>query len=801
MIEKRISLKIETGDAKRQLQDIKDSLAGIDKNMPSSKSKPFEGVANSSKTARKALIDYTGSLSNANRIVIQSSNYATLAEKAALAQDTALRKLNKVYDEGRIDLVAYNAALAETNKRNAYAVGELSRTTDASGRSTASFKVMRGSLAGLSYQFQDMAVQAQMGTSWFTIIGQQGPQIASYFGALGAVLGVVVAISAAVGGVLYKSIKAANGESENLKKTMQSLGKVIKQNSEGVYEFSDSIVNLTKVSNSASNIKIALALYDAKNSIKRSSEEIGKSIKSVGSNFGNLFNFFRGGYLDDIRKVQGASLDLSKVLDGTIKPSTINAGYDLSESMNRLRNLTSDVADQFGLTKKQATDFVSSLSGIGSSSTTKDFNKLQDSINGVFNSLNVADLTKEQEKFLRLASSISEAAQNGATAAKIVDKLTKSVDGPIVAFSRPFDEASISSIKLTESVSKLTNQNDIFLTSEQKKSNVLASTRSLMSSINKEYDRLNDLQIKNTDISSNDALSAAKKNTLQIIADEISQYDNYADRLKVISNLKKEGISLTDNQVESIKNLANQQNFVYEKQLSYNNSLKDNAKTLSEIYDQGAQDYVKSVGTMNDGLQGLVTSTFKSMSDAIVSWAETGKLNFTDFVNSAISDLLRLMVQQQVAGLAASFIGGSSAGSSYFNTSTTATGSFAKGGAIERFSTGGITGMANTIQSTPKRFANGSGMLGEAGQAEAIVPLTRTSGGDLGIKSVGGSSSPVINFNVTNQAGVESKSTQSQNADGSFDINIINSLVSKSIASGHADKAITQRFNITKRGK
>ena len=34
---------------------------------------------------------------------------------------------------------------------------------------------MRGAMQNLSYQLQDVAVQAQMGTSGFTILAQQGP--------------------------------------------------------------------------------------------------------------------------------------------------------------------------------------------------------------------------------------------------------------------------------------------------------------------------------------------------------------------------------------------------------------------------------------------------------------------------------------------------------------------------------------------------------------------------------------------------------------------------------------------------
>ena len=67
-------------------------------------------------------------------------------------------------------------------------------------------KNMRAQAQQVSYQLQDMAVQAQMGTSAFTIIGQQGPQLASVFGPSGAVVGDLIAFAAILGGVLYESL-------------------------------------------------------------------------------------------------------------------------------------------------------------------------------------------------------------------------------------------------------------------------------------------------------------------------------------------------------------------------------------------------------------------------------------------------------------------------------------------------------------------------------------------------------------------------------------------------------------------
>lgn len=89
-------------------------------------------------------------------------------------------------------------------------------------------------------------------------------------------------------------------------------------------------------------------------------------------------------------------------------------------------------------------------------------------------------------------------------------------------------------------------------------------------------------------------------------------------------------------------------------------------------------------------------------------------------------------------------------------------GAFAKGAA---FQAGGVTAFASGgVVNSPTMFPmrGGVGLMGEAG-AEAIMPLTRTSNGDLGVKAVGGGSTviaPQITINV-------SGGTKEQNDDAS----------------------------------
>jgi hypothetical protein len=109
---------------------------------------------------------------------------------------------------------------AEAMKKQADAARFASQSA---GETNGAFRAMRGSTQQLSWQLQDVAVQAQMGTSAFTILGQQGPQIASIFGSGGAVLGALVAFGAILAGAVYRSLTGTGEAMKKLKTINESL--------------------------------------------------------------------------------------------------------------------------------------------------------------------------------------------------------------------------------------------------------------------------------------------------------------------------------------------------------------------------------------------------------------------------------------------------------------------------------------------------------------------------------------------------------------------------------------------------
>ncbi|WP_338507135.1 phage tail tape measure protein [Pseudomonas poae] len=188
------------------------------------------------------------------------------------------------------------------------------------------------------------------------------------------------------------------------------------------------------------------------------------------------------------------------------------------------------------------------------------------------------------------------------------------------------------------------------------------------------------------------------------------------------------------------------------------------------------ENYLDSAKDIAGQTKSLFGNAFSSMEDSIVNFAMTGKASFSDFAKSILADMARIATRQassallgSLVGAAASYFGGSaagggnglaagSAGATSSNLGASAAGYSstyfpqAMGGAwsggVQMFADGGA--FTNSIVSKPTAFGMSggkTGVMGEAG-AEAIMPLTRTSSGKLGVMAMGGGGSGATQINV-----------------------------------------------------
>ena len=203
------------------------------------------------------------------------------------------------------------------------------------------------------------------------------------------------------------------------------------------------------------------------------------------------------------------------------------------------------------------------------------------------------------------------------------------------------------------------------------------------------------------------------------------------------------------------------------------NRVKNGNDVLAGI-SLGAKKYAMEMGNFAENVSDLVNKSFGDMADAFADFVMTGKISFTDLANSIIKDLMRIAIQQAIVGPIANGIGNLFGGLFGGGASSAVSGVAGKiGGVASGIAAGagfvggsalgnvftGLQGFSNQIVSRPTLFSYGSqltrfakgGVMGEAGP-EAVMPLTRTASGHLGVRS-DGSNAPIVNVVINNSTG------------------------------------------------
>jgi len=276
--------------------------------------------------------------------------------------------------------------------------------------------------------------------------------------------------------------------------------------------------------------------------------------------------------------------------------------------------------------------------------------------------------------------------------------------------------------------------------------------------------------------------------------------DRYLERLelerqtndKVLSLRTELATATTDTQRKALQDQIDLTNAYLPKQIAAMQEGWAQMDSAQSDWSNGAksawQDYLDSAKDVAGQTKSMFSNAFSSMEDSLVNFAITGKASFADFTKSILADMARIATRQassallgSLVGAAASYFGGAaaggnglaagSAGATSSNLGASAggySGSYfpqAKGGAwsggVQMFANGGA--FTNSIATGPTLAP--MALFGEAGP-EAIMPLTRTSSGALGVRAVGGSSGAMgapaqINVTVT----VASDGTTSSTAD------------------------------------
>ena len=224
------TVKMDTSDGKEKAKQFRVTLKTMEQDADKA-SKQINNLAQTIgkkyATNVKLAIDQSKTVSNEIKAATQEANRAERAYNALTNEYKHLTaRTGKTAEQqekmNALHRLGSNATLTQ-KKEIIKLVNAQQKQVKVTGQTQKSMRGLRGQAQNLGWQLQDVAVQAQMGTDALVIIGQQGSQLASGFGAMGALVGAGIAVGAAGIGVLSKALKSAEVDTKLFEDRVKSL--------------------------------------------------------------------------------------------------------------------------------------------------------------------------------------------------------------------------------------------------------------------------------------------------------------------------------------------------------------------------------------------------------------------------------------------------------------------------------------------------------------------------------------------------------------------------------------------------
>lgn len=280
---------------------------------------------------------------------------------------------------------------------------KLAKSPAATKAANDSFGNLRNTAGQVGFQVQDMVVQLQSGTSAFVAIGQQGSQLAGAFGPGGAVLGAVIALASAVGGVLYKAFTDTGASAKDLEKGASELSKSFQTARDGSIEFSDALIQLSQNGDAAYGSMVKLIGLQANQQVDRATTAIREQGKELlGSSVSAQTN------ITTLDELIARNADVAKTLDSVNVVADAN-----SAKYSNLAVAVKEMAENYGVGTQQITDMLVAQRQFNSEPTAENAQKVADATTRA-----AAAATENKKELLDQA----EAAQKNAIALQTAEK-------------------------------------------------------------------------------------------------------------------------------------------------------------------------------------------------------------------------------------------------------------------------------------------------------------------------------------------------------------------------------------------
>lgn len=213
--------------------------------------------------------------------------------------------------------VKVNGAQAASREMDRFgqSIGRASRAqtqlAGSANKANQSLRLIRGGAGQLGHQIQDIAVQLQGGTSAMIVFGQQGSQIASLMGPKGALIGAVLAVSAAIGTTLLNSFKSTKEMMAELEKSFGDLDQVMSYDAKkSAYELTEEFIRLHKTSKDLAELQLKVKYVQALSAVSTAQDMLGDSTSSLTNTTNRFVNSMNAGVaptLDGLGRKFGAT--------------------------------------------------------------------------------------------------------------------------------------------------------------------------------------------------------------------------------------------------------------------------------------------------------------------------------------------------------------------------------------------------------------------------------------------------------------------------------------------------------------
>lgn len=272
--------------------------------------------------------------------------------------DVAAKQLDAMASSADRADTAVNKLTPDVNKVN----------TATSKAASDGFAKFRNAAGQVGFQVQDMVVQLQSGTSAFVAIGQQGSQLAGAFGPGGAVLGAVIALASAIGGVLYKSLTEAEGSSKDLEAAQKQLKDTFQQTASGSLELTDGLIQLTQISREAAETQLALAKANADLIAQQTAKAVREDAESW-----ETWKASTASAISQYEALVSKGADVGDTLEklgGTYEGNIVG--------VNMLAQNIAELSSKFGVNRDQALEMIAAQSAFNKEPTAENARRIAD---------------------------------------------------------------------------------------------------------------------------------------------------------------------------------------------------------------------------------------------------------------------------------------------------------------------------------------------------------------------------------------------------------------------------------------